>query len=140
MRGKPLHLVLLENGCIVSTSHKLDKDGYLKLPDERYKGKGTKPKMMAHRLMYEECVGEIPEGYSVHHTCHNRACVNINHLELIKKSDHVALHNSTRYADRRKKAKEYWERTKCSGAYLAEKFGVSFSIGCRWIRKWKCRD
>ena len=29
MRGKPLILKKLDNGCIVPTSHKLNEDGYL---------------------------------------------------------------------------------------------------------------
>lgn len=140
MRGKPLQLVYRDDGCIVSISHKLDKYGYLILRDEHYKGKGAMPRIKAHRLMYEECVGAIPEGYDVHHTCHNRACVNINHLVLIKKSEHTALHNSARHADKMKAAKEYWERTKCSGADIARKFGVAFSTGSKWVGQWKCRD
>lgn len=140
MRGKSLQLVYKDNGCIVSISHKLNKDGYLRIRDERYKGKGRKPLIMAHRLMFEECGGVIPKGYELHHICHNRACLNVNHIELIKISDHKVKHNSTRYADRQNKAKEYWNKTKCTGTFLAHKFGVSFSIGCRWIRNWKCRD
>ena len=30
MRGKPLVLKQLDNGCIVPTSHKLNKDGYFR--------------------------------------------------------------------------------------------------------------
>ena len=71
MRGKPLVLKRLENGCIIPTSHKLNKD---------------------------------------------------NHL---------------RYKKRKEKAKEYWSKTHCSGAYLASLVGVSFSSACRWIREWK---
>lgn len=42
MRGKPMVLIKDQNGCIVSTSHRLNKDGYLRIRDHRYKGKGTK--------------------------------------------------------------------------------------------------
>lgn len=140
MRGKPMVLIKDQNGCIVSTSHRLNKDGYLRIRDHRYKGKGRKPLIMTHRLVWEEANGEVPEGYEIHHKCHNRACCNLSHLELVKIVDHKVGHNSTRYADRKAKAKEYWKLYKCTGTKLGEVFGVSFSSACRWIREWKCRD
>lgn len=42
MRGKPMVLIKDQNGCIVSTSHRLNKDGYLRIRDHRYKCTGTK--------------------------------------------------------------------------------------------------
>lgn len=36
----------------------------------------------AHRYSYEISVGEIPDGMQIDHTCHNRSCVNPNHLRL----------------------------------------------------------
>lgn len=36
----------------------------------------------AHRYAWERVNGPIPDGLYVDHTCHNRACVNVDHLRL----------------------------------------------------------
>lgn len=52
MRGKPLILKKLDNGCIVPTSHKLNADGYFRyhIP---HNGKGRSPLVMYHRYVWE---------------------------------------------------------------------------------------
>lgn len=38
----------------------------------------------AHRALYEECLGSIPDGWEIDHVvCQNRACMNIEHLEAV---------------------------------------------------------
>lgn len=36
----------------------------------------------AHRLAYETEHGPVPRGSDVDHACHNRACVNLDHLRV----------------------------------------------------------
>lgn len=57
MRGEPMVWIQDQNGCIVSTSHRLNHDGYLRIRDHRYEGTGRKPLIMAHRLVWEEANG-----------------------------------------------------------------------------------
>jgi len=36
---------------------------------------------LAHRYVYTEIVGPIPEGHVIRHRCHNMLCVNPDHLQ-----------------------------------------------------------
>lgn len=137
MRGKPLVLKRLENGCIIPTSHKLNADGYFRYRLPNWVGKGRAPLVMYHRYVWEKAHGAIPEGYEIDHICKNRACCNIEHLQMLEGSQHARKDNHLRYKKRKEKAKEYWSKTHCSGTYLASLVGVSFSSACRWIREWK---
>lgn len=130
MAKKTLVLETTETGCIIPISHKLNKNGYFrKVIDGKW--------VMYHKHVWEESFGSIPDGYEINHKCKNRACSNLEHLEMLEGSEHAIESNTGRNGDRQEAARLYWLETECSGVHLAEKFGVSFGIGCRWIRKWK---
>jgi len=44
---------------------------------------------MAHRHVYEECIGLIPEGLHLDHLCRNTKCVNPNHLEAVSPRENM---------------------------------------------------
>lgn len=38
----------------------------------------------AHRFIWQELVGPIPEGLTIDHLCRNKRCVNPDHLEVVE--------------------------------------------------------
>lgn len=48
---------------------------------------------LAHRVVWEQEYGPISSDHHVHHRCGNRACVNVEHLELLTAVEHTKLHN-----------------------------------------------
>lgn len=131
MSCKKLVLVTDSNGCITPTSHKLNQDGYFR------KRISKTEIVMYHRYVWEQEHGKIPEGFEIDHKCRNRACCNLEHLQMLEGTEHTIKTNRERYSERHQEAKTYWESTGCTGTKLAEVFNVSFSIGCKWIRDWK---
>jgi hypothetical protein len=90
-------IVIRENGCWewIGT---VETNGY-----GRFHKGGFPPKQIsAHRLSYELFKGEIPRGFDIDHTCHNkdidckggyscihRRCVNPNHLEVVSCKENI---------------------------------------------------
>lgn len=69
--------------CWIYTGFKTEK-GYGLL------GVGSPRKLVrAHRVVYEELVGPIPEGLQLDHLCRERACVHPGHLEPVTPRQNV---------------------------------------------------
>ena len=49
---------------------------------------------ISHRVSYEMVKGKIPLGYMVDHICHNKICVNPDHLRIASRAEN--LRNSAR--------------------------------------------
>ena len=45
-------------------------------------GVGGRP-TLAHRLAWEDANGAIPDGMTIDHLCRVRACVNVEHMEIV---------------------------------------------------------
>jgi hypothetical protein len=49
-------------------------------------------KRRVHRVMWERYRGKIPMGMVLHHRCQNRRCCNPEHLEMLTRPEHLAVH------------------------------------------------
>ena len=136
---KEMVVVHQDNGCIVQVSHKLNHDGYFR---KRVWHDGKLQAMMYHRYQWILKHGEIPEGYEIDHKCKNRACFNVEHLQMLPASDHRTKDNKGRYSDKKQKAYLIWieQNRSITGMALAELVGVSYSATCKWIREWKLHN
>ena len=132
--SKELVTVMHEGGCVTPTSHKLNQDGYFR---KQVWVDGTLKPMMYHRHIWMQQRGDIPEGYEVDHICRNRACCNIDHLQLLTVSDHKVKTNKERSKDRIDQAYQTWIDEGLSGSELGRKYNTTESTGCRWVRKFK---
>jgi hypothetical protein len=69
-------------GCIEWT-HSLNNKGYGVVWREGVR-------WLAHRLVYADVYGPIPEGLQVRHRCDNPPCVNLEHLVVGTQSDNMS--------------------------------------------------
>lgn len=53
----------------------------------------------AHRVSYSTFIGPIPDGLSIHHTCHNAECVNPDHLTTVTVSENSKESNGSGIID-----------------------------------------
>jgi len=44
--------------------------------------------MVAHRYVYEQERGQIPDDKECHHRCSNRGCVNPGHIDIVTRIEH----------------------------------------------------
>ncbi len=86
--------------------------------------------LLAHRWVYEQLLGPIPEGLVINHKCRNRACVNPHHLEVTTTAGNCRDGAGTKLTiEQVREIKARQDGRKWGeGARLARKFGVSSAL------------
>jgi hypothetical protein len=91
----------VKDDCVFGT--RLASNGYARTSN-------ADGRRLAHRVAWEEKYGPIPGGMHVHHTCGNRACINVAHLELVTPAGHRIKHRKCEHGDEHR----YVDRRGCS--------------------------
>lgn len=85
-----------EGACLVWTCARNGK-GYGQIRVAR------KRLVQVHRLALEWSQGPLSAGSEVNHRCRNRACVRVDHLELLTKAEHMRVDRAQRLAGSRRR-------------------------------------
>ncbi len=86
--------------------------------------------VLAHRWVYEQFLGPIPEGLVINHKCGNRSCVNPHHLEVVDQAGNCRHGAGCKLtAEQVAEIKATKDSRKWGdGARLARKFNVSSAL------------
>lgn len=111
--------------CLVWTGSK-NARGYGKLWVTTDDGRAV---VYAHRYAWEQVKGPIPEGLHIDHVCHNKSCVNVEHLRLAtNKQNHENLRGAR--SDSRSGVRgAIWSEQKGKWAALVYHHGTRHHMG-----------
>jgi hypothetical protein len=57
-----------------------------------YPDRGRRKHDRAHRQLWDLVRGDRPPGFTIHHLCEEKRCLNIEHMALISRAEHVRVH------------------------------------------------
>jgi hypothetical protein len=83
-----------------------------------------------HKFIFELFMHPVPKGMHLHHKCHNKACVNPWHLEVLSPREHVRKGNNPCGINMRKKF--------CAHGHPFNGRNVHIYTGRGWIER-RCR-
>lgn len=63
--------------------------GYGRMYRPERKRAGLTPTVLAHKWIWEDRNGPVPDGMDLDHLCRNRSCVNPDHLEPVSRAENI---------------------------------------------------
>lgn len=98
-----------------------------------WKGRLTRDGYGPHRTAWVRAHGPIPHGMTVDHVCNNRACQNVEHMELVPQEE-----NFRRSVERRGQREPVCPE--CGGDWSKDARGARICKACVAERRRKARD
>ena len=134
-----------ESGCWVWQRH-TDKQGYAR---GGFHSLGYELPQLAHRVLYEQRFGRIPEGVILDHRCHtddlscpggpgcpHRLCVNPEHLEPVTHLENANRGRNTRLPDAEMRTVYEMRLSRKSWRKIAAEFGMTHPPLVTRLRDW----
>lgn len=127
-------LIKQPSGCWEVQGCKSNRAGHVHLSTGSV-AKGDFQRVLAHRFVWEQAHGPIPDGKVILHICDNPRCVNLSHLRLGTQRDNIidSIHKG-RYntfgrqrlnAEQVRTIREMWASGKYIQKDIAAKFGIA---------------
>jgi hypothetical protein len=107
----------MKTDCIVGKGE-LTRLGYIRVEIQS-------KKILAHRLAYEKKFGQIPQNMEIDHLCHNKSCVNVDHLEAVTHQVNCQRRKNAKLNSEKVKEIKNLLKTNTNYLTIAKKFGVS---------------
>lgn len=105
------------NDCIIWKKFKLKGYGVIQRNGKCYR---------AHKYYYEQKFGKVPEGLVLDHLCRDRACVNVDHLEVVTQAENVRRGNRAKLSySKVLEIRDMYNNSKISQKVL----GLLFNVG-----------
>lgn len=111
-------------GCWAWTAH-VGKNGYGQLGG----GPRSAGILQAHRVSYELNRGPIPEGMFIDHICHNRGCVNPEHLRLATVKQNAENMGRLRADNKSGIRGVHWDKDNCNWRARLQHNGKGIHVG-----------
>jgi len=145
VRGKPVRFIQGHYSLKTQERYRVEDRGYSGGPcwiwqrhinDQGYGViRGADRQSRAHRVVYEEMIGPIPEGLELDHLCRVRSCVNPAHLEPVTHAENMRRGNSPASVTRREqRCRRGHDLTLAESVYVVPKTGKRLCRVCQRLR------
>jgi len=89
-----------------------------------------------HRIVWEKVNGPIPPDYQIHHTCGTKACINIEHLQLMSSmAEHQREHRTCPHGDEDRYVRPGSGKTECRICRREHQRRIYWETEAKWRKR-----